>query len=72
MPEHLAYDLGVHSLRQEQRRAGVPQVVEPDVGHLGFPQKRFEGAPAEPRLPLLLGGEPHAHRPFKIHAYHEG
>ena len=41
---HLGDDLRVHALREQERRAGVPEVVEAYVGQHGTPQQRLEVA----------------------------
>ncbi len=41
MPEHLGDDLGVDALCQEERGAGMPEVVEPCVGQSGTPEERL-------------------------------
>jgi hypothetical protein len=32
----------MHSLRQQQRRRGVPQVMKPEIGQIGLPDQSLE------------------------------
>jgi hypothetical protein len=41
VPEHLGDDLRVYALRQQQRGAGVPEVVEADLRQPGPPKQGF-------------------------------
>src|SRR5918997_5669127 len=43
MSQHLRDDLGVYVSRQEQRRAGMPEVVKPDGRKSGHLEERLEG-----------------------------
>ena len=45
VPEELLHELRVYPLGEEQRRAGVPEVVEAHVGQPRFREDRLEGAP---------------------------
>ena len=44
VPKHLGDDLGVNILGQEQGRASVAQVVEPNIGQPGTLQQRLEAS----------------------------
>jgi hypothetical protein len=48
--EHLHDDAGINALSQQQRRAGVPQIVKPDIGQARRGQQRFELPRHVPRL----------------------
>ncbi len=52
VPEHLRDDLRVDALGEQQRRGGVPEVVEADVARPGSPQERLPGLGAT--RPCLL------------------
>ena len=41
--EPLAHDLRVHVLLEQDRGVGVPEVVEPNAGHVGLGDGAFEG-----------------------------
>ena len=77
VPEHLGDDLRVHAFRGEQRRAGVPEVVEAHVGQgpdrtprfcasassrLGGPQELDEHPVRVAPAPPLAGLEGGDHR----------
>lgn len=42
MPEPRLDDLGMHSLLQHEARRRVAEIVEPDVGQAGPPEKLLE------------------------------
>jgi hypothetical protein len=46
VPEDLRYDLGVYAIRQEQRRAGVPEVVEAAVRNFSLAELASALTPA--------------------------
>jgi hypothetical protein len=45
MAEHLLSDTDVHALLDQQRRGGMPGVMDPGISHFGLPENHLPGPP---------------------------
>jgi hypothetical protein len=45
MAEHLLNDTDVHALLDQQRRGGMPGVMDPGISHFGLPENHLPGPP---------------------------